>query len=1513
MNDLKRLKVWLAVLAAAVVTGYGSWVQALEMSRGQTVVFLGDTLIERSQEYGYLEAMFTVSFPEAGLKFRNLGWSADDVEGQSRAGFDHLKPRPGWVHLIGAVREADPDWVVLGYGMAESFGGQENLASFRDGLGQLVKAIQGLNSGKEVGFIFLSPIGHEKIPGALPDPREHNLDLKIYSEAVKKVADEVGAPFVDLFSWLNGYSGPEKLTDNGIHLNGHGYREMARYVGLQLGLSGAGSVIEVEEAEKSVRKVVPATTHHLITGGAGLGDYRLYVLRIDGRAVHAASGAAWKSGIVVDSGPASDRAADLASEIVDKNELFFYRWRPQNNTYLFLFRKHEQGQNAREIPMFDPLIEEAESSIAQLAGPGAHEFILEVHSGPTGPVLDPPRPVEVTGSVVPGFEGATQALPEFTVAEGYKISLFASNPLLAKPIHMNFDPDGRLWVASSEVYPQIEPGQSANDKVIVLEDLDGDGVADESRVFADGLLIPTGVAAGDGGVYVGHSTELLHLKDTDGDGIADKRRIVLSGFGTEDTHHILHTLRWGPEGMLYMNQSIYIHTHMETPHGVVRLKSGGVIQLQPSTMKAGIYVKGFCNPWGHHFDPFGQSFITDGAGYQGVSLAVPGAMYFTYAGAPRTMDSISPGSYPKFCGLELVRSPIFPADWQGDAITCDFRAHKVVRFSMADKGSAYETTQQPDLVATDDVTFRPIDVKFGPDGALYIADWSNPIIQHGEVDFRDPRRDHVNGRIWRVAPIGGKAVKTSALTALPNMTLMNNLQSEHGFKREQSRRVLTERGQSILPDLEEWIRRQRDDHSRLEALWLYQSLNLAEPSLLALLLESDDERIRAAAVRAVSYWPEELPASVDLIKALADPHPRVRMEALRVLAIDPAADSMARAVSVLDHPMDNHLDYALWLTVNDLSEAWISSVEDGAVDPTSIDTDKLAYILKSLPAGSAGRVLNQVLSAASIPADGSGPWLPIIGQAGASEQIRSIYQKLLQGYFNEKGQSAVLDALNEAARARRIVPGASQGDLRDFLESDSAATRMAAIRVAGAWKNIQEAFGVLATYPVDAFKPENERIAAIDSLREIGGAGAVSALVQTSSEADNKNVRLRSAMALASLDTEKAWVAAQPLFAMELSDNEITGVWRSLLQVRDAGDKLEPLARVATLPERVAELGVRVAGEGGRQLPGLVIALNRAGGLEGKIQLTSEDFAFLARRAGEQGDPHRGELVYRRNNLACTTCHAIGGIGGMLGPDLTSIGASAPADYLVESLYAPNAKIKEGYHAINVDTIAELTYSGTLVREDAGRLWLRDAASKVVEIPKDEIVSRVMADYSLMPSGLIDGLNDRDRLDLVAFLSRLGKVGDFDASKPDRARRWYLFPATIDAAQFGEEKILNSDLADNASWRGGWKSFDTLVNGNLPEQALKQRLREVSSRFPNKLYAGSIFQSAQAGEILFDLQGFDSIECKAWIDGAETPIHDGSIKADLEAGRHTVILSLPVDPLPQHISIQSSQVTFIAQ
>lgn len=340
-------------------------------------------------------------------------------------------------------------------------------------------------------------------------------------------------------------------------------------------------------------------------------------------------------------------------------------------------------------------------------------------------------------------------LETLNVADGFEVNLFADEPMLVKPIQMNWDAQGRLWVVGSEHYPQLKPGEVPNDKIYVLEDTTGDGKADVSTVFAEGLHIPTGVLPGDGGVYVANATEILHLKDTNGDGKADQRRKVLTGFGTGDTHHLVHTFRWGPAGRFYFNQSIYIHSRVETPHGVKELKGGGVWRFQPETMELGVYARGLINPWGLRFNKWGQSFLTDGAGREGINYAFPGATFVSSPGAERILEGLNPGQ-PKHSGLEIISGRHFPDSLAGSFITNDFRANRINRFVLEEQGSGYVSNQAEDLLWSDNVAFRPVDISIGPDGAIYVADWYNPIIQHGEVDFRDPRRDHTHGRIWRI-------------------------------------------------------------------------------------------------------------------------------------------------------------------------------------------------------------------------------------------------------------------------------------------------------------------------------------------------------------------------------------------------------------------------------------------------------------------------------------------------------------------------------------------------------------------------------------------------------------------------------------------------------------------------------------------------------------------------------------------------------------------------------------------
>ena len=1408
-----------------------------ELREGDRVVFLGDTFMEREQQFGWIELMLTTRFPDRNITFRNLGWSADTPSGDSRFGLSllqagHEPADEGWNQLVKQLEQAKPTVVFVGYGMASSFDGEAGLPKFKADYHRLLDTLEKISPG--VRLVLFGPARHQWLTPPFPNPTAHNVQINAYSEAVREIAGSHKARFIPLVAAFKEQSKATdasfRWTDDGVHLTSQGYKTVAVKIQDQLGLGANDATFE------------------------------------------------WLK----------DKAEPLRQAILRKNEWFFHRSRPENMAYIFGFRKGEQGNNSVEIPKFDPLIAAEEKRIAQLRllKPG---------------VVVPEIPLRVGNLTA---KHTQQPLPTFTVADGFEVTLWAENPLLNKPIQMNFDPQGRLWVASSEVYPQIEPGQAATDKIIVLEDTTGAGRTDKATVFATGLLIPTGVEPGDGGCYVAQSTELLHFKDTDGDGKADVKRTVLSGFGTEDAHHNLHTLRWGFDGRLYMNQSIYTRTDIETPHGVVRLKGGGVFRFDPRDQQLEILFKGWVNAWGHQFDEFGQSFVTDGAGDLGINYGLPGASYTAAPKARHILGSVSPGGYPKLCGLEIVRSQQFPADWQGDLITCDFRAHRIVRFKISEQGAGYVTKQMPDVLRSTADTFRPIDVKLGPDGALYVADWSNPIIQHGEVDFRDPRRDKEHGRIWRITAKGRPLLAKTDLTKLTNQEFLDKLNSPNSYDGEKARRVLGERGAGkVQKDLAAWTKNHPDESARLQALWLNEALNAgqmdaATRTLATELLGAKDGRIRAAAVRALANGIETVPNAAELLaRFVADEHPRVRLETVRALGRIKSARAAELALTVLDQPMDTFLDYALWLTINELAEPWIAAVKSGAWKRDGREK-QFEFALKSIEPALVGEVLGQLPGNKGVPRDGSGPWIEIIGASGGGTELRQLFDPLVRGEFSEPVALRVFTALSDAARLRKAKPDGDLAALGSLLKSDNQKLRVAALQLAGVWK-LAALSPQLVQVGGDAKSSPDERAAALSALRAIGGKNTIKQLQKIVSETQSPEARRASVITLASLDFAAALPEISATLKATTKQTDAVEFWRELLAIKDAGAKLvEQLPSLGLSPE-AALVGARVAREGNRS-PWLVQGLVRIAGLTlSDKQLSPAELLALAQEAVAKGDAARGERVYRRAELACVLCHSIGGAGGKIGPDMTSIGASAQPDYLVESLLYPNAKIKEGFHSTTITTKDDQEFSGIVVKETDSEVILLNAANQEVSVVKANISQREKGS-ALMPGGLVDALLPEERLDLIKFLSLLGKPGDYDAARGGVARTWRLYDATGQNVHEEIERVTRGDFK-----QADWVMIFTLVNGDLSRDICDDAIPSRGSS--RGIFAATQFQSVKGGAAKFTLVG----EAKAaWLNGV--PVQAGAqFSGELKPGVNTLVLQLDGANLPDAVRLSSDDVTFL--
>ncbi|MGB1745302.1 MAG: hypothetical protein ACPHL9_10505, partial [Limisphaerales bacterium] len=404
-------------------------------------------------------------------------------------------------------------------------------------------------------------------------------------------------------------------------------------------------------------------------------------------------------------------------------------------------------------------------------------------------------------------------------------------------------------------------------------------------------------------------------------------------------------------------------------------------------------------------------------------------------------------------------------------------------------------------------------------------------------------------------------------------------------------------------------------------------------------------------------------------------------------------------------------------------------------------------------------------------------------------------------------------------------------------------------------------------------------------------------------QAQHAETRNMAVGALAMIDINQAAPLAIAALGATKNEQEALVLWRSLLNVKNADAALVKALPESGFSQDAAKAGLRAIREGGRNMQTLSLALPRSAGLKDEdITLSKAEILALTEAVDKTGNPYRGELVYRKLELGCVSCHAIGGAGGKVGPDLTSIGASAPLDYLVESTYYPNRKIKEGYHSLVVETKDNQVLFGMLESQNDNELVLRNVANQRTKVAKSNIRKQTQGN-SLMPSGLIDRLDRQDQIDLFSFMSRLGKSGAFDASKGNVARVWRLRAANHRDQQFGDDRI-----ADDGINRNRWVAVNSLVDGTLTDDMLKQGTNAGRWVGVIGVYAGTEFELAQDSRVTLNLEGADS--AKVWIDNKVVE-NTGAITAELAAGKHSLVLRFDPKALPKKVKASASTGTFL--
>lgn len=839
---------------------------------GERIVLIGNGTGERMTYFGNFEAELHLRYPEKNLIVRNMCRTGDTAGFRAHASRKSQWAFPGAekfhpdlkTHQGEGFFPSPDEWLVLAkadtilalFGYNESFAGAGGVENFKAELDAFVTHTlsQKYNGEAPPRLVLVSPLAFEDLTPkkATPDGKAENANLKLYAEAMKEVAAKHKIDFADVFApTLELAKDPATdMTINGFALSDWGDRNVAPI--LADGVFGKSERVSKADPEL-VRKAVLEKEWLWATDYHILNGVHAYGRRFNPY------------------GP-----ANYPDEIKKSREM----------TALRDQRLHEivQGKTTE----------------------------LKVDDGSTHAL----PPVETNFNKEIEYLDEKEALSKFTVPEGFKIELFASEamfPDLAKPVQMSFDNKGRLWVAVTPSYPHYKPGaERPNDKLLILEDTDGDGRADKQTVFADGLHLPIGFEITAEGVYLSQEPNLVLLVDDDGDDKADRMEILLQGFDTHDTHHAIHAYDSDASGAIYMGEGVFLHSQVETPYGPVRGVNGCFWRFDPKSFRLERYTEtDYANPWGMIHDDWNQAFISDASNGQNwwalpISAKVPHGVK-----VPKTAEFAPKRARPT-SGSGFISSRHFPDEYQGR-----FLVNNSIGFlgtsmhEIWEDESGFNGKHIGDLVSSSDPNHRPVDLEFAPDGSLFIVDWHNALIGHMQHNARDPNRDTSHGRIYRVTYPGRSLVTPSKIAGASVDELLETLKVYEHRTRYRARREL--RGhppEVVIPAVKKWVAAldpndAHYEHHLCEALWATWAQKRIDMDLLNAVLNAKEHQARAAGVNVIRHEFRSIPdAEKLLLKAAADEHGRVRLEAIVAASwMDDQAGARV-VVEALKKPLD---------------------------------------------------------------------------------------------------------------------------------------------------------------------------------------------------------------------------------------------------------------------------------------------------------------------------------------------------------------------------------------------------------------------------------------------------------------------------------------------------------------------------------------------------------------------------------------------------------------------------------
>ncbi len=846
-----------ALLAASTLVFVASShaAEPLVLGRGEHISYIGNTTADRMQHHGWLETLIQALHPEQNLSFRNLGFPGDELTNRNRS--QNFGSPDQWLAKVKS------DVVFCFFGYNEAFRGPDGLESFKANLAKMIDDMRAhqYNGKSSPRLVFFSPIAHENHHSPhLPDGKANNVNLALYTKAMKEVCQAKKARFVDLFHPTSELyrQAESRLTMNGVHLLEHGNAAVARTI---------------------INDLFPEAVNRLDRSASEL--------------------------------------ENLREAVLDKNLHWFSRYRVVDGFNVFggrstlaWFGQSNADVMMREMEVFDVMTANRDKRVWAVAQ--GRELKVDDGNAPKTLVVKSNKPGVLEGGKHPYF-GGQEAIAKMQVAEGMQVNLFASEemfPEMVNPVQMAVDTDGRLFASVWPSYPHWNPTQPRTDRIVCLPDDNGDGVADKCVVFADKLNSITGFEFWGGGILVAAPPEIWFIKDTDGDDVADVKIRMMQGVSSADSHHTANAVVVGPDGWMYWSRGIFNTASIETPTKTYRSARSGVHRFNPRTFEMEFHFPIGPNPHGDVFDQWGYQFANDGTGgtgsYVNIGKGVGNKQWFRKRVRPVSATGILSSSH-------------FPEENNGNFLICNcIGVLGVLQHKVSYDGADITAQEIEPILLSSDPNFRPTDVEVGGDGALYVSDWCNVLIGHMQHNIRDPNRDHQHGRIYRVTHKKRPLLKPVKLKGKPIEEVLQAFYAAENSTRYRARLELSGRDSAaVAKAVNDWtnsldISKPEQAQAMLECLWVHEEHRIPNGRLLKKVFQAEEPRVRAAAIRTLGHWVEGVADWPQLLlDAARDDSALVRAEAVKSAVSFPGLTAAEVIFEASTRPTDSELDAVL--------------------------------------------------------------------------------------------------------------------------------------------------------------------------------------------------------------------------------------------------------------------------------------------------------------------------------------------------------------------------------------------------------------------------------------------------------------------------------------------------------------------------------------------------------------------------------------------------------------------------